>query len=83
MDDVVEPANVVLLFESDAEDRNKSGAQQDLAPPLKRHLGMTNVALTDGHMQRYRPTRERSIHWDPKAASVSDVPAPPKATDLR
>lgn len=67
MDDVVEPTNVVLLFESDAEDRNKSGTQRDLAPPPKRHVGMTNVALADGHVRQYRPSRERPIYWDPKA----------------
>ncbi len=63
-DDLEEPTSLVMLFESDATDRNKSGLESDVMH--RRHPAGSYVAFADGHVRRFHPTPDWPNYWDPK-----------------
>jgi prepilin-type processing-associated H-X9-DG protein len=60
---IAEPANFVVVFESDAQSANASGGQSDVVP---RHMGAySHVAFADGHAKAIGPYRPMPIFQGP------------------
>ena len=57
------PAETVLMFESDAADRNAAGGPDSVAMPL-RHGFKSNFALADGNVRSMTDRMQAALVWE-------------------